>query len=48
VLGIVSAGGPGFVLNEVILGLGWARARSILLVSVAVAALSEVLRTRLT
>lgn len=41
VLGIVGAGGIGFVLNEAILGLEWARVGLILLVILAVVALSE-------
>ena len=51
VLGIVGAGGIGFVLNEVILGLEWARVGLILLLILGVVALSEVgsawLRSRL-
>ncbi len=42
VLGIVGAGGIGFVLNEAILGLEWARVGLILLVILGVVALSEV------
>jgi len=42
VLGIVGAGGIGFVLNEAILGLEWARVSLILLVILGVVALSEV------
>jgi len=41
VLGIVGAGGIGFVLNEAILGLEWARVGLILLVILGVVALSE-------
>lgn len=41
VLGIVGAGGIGFVLNTAILGLEWARVGLILLVILAVVALSE-------
>jgi phosphonate transport system permease protein len=52
VLGIVGAGGIGFVLNEAILGLEWARVSLILLVILGVVALSEVgsacIRRRLT
>ena len=52
VLGIVGAGGIGFVLNDAILGLEWARVGLILLVILAVVAVSEVssawLRGRLT
>ncbi len=52
VLGIVGAGGIGFVLNEAILGLEWARVGLILLVILAVVALSELgsawIRGRLT
>ena len=40
--GIVRAGGIGFVLNEAILGLEWARVSLILLVILGVVALSEV------
>jgi len=39
---IVGAGGIGFVLNEAILGLEWARVSLILLVILGVVALSEV------
>jgi phosphonate transport system permease protein len=42
VLGIVGAGGIGFVLNEAILGLEWARVSLILLVILGVVAVSEV------
>ena len=42
VLGIVGAGGIGFVLNEAILGLEWARVSLILLVILGVVVLSEV------
>jgi phosphonate transport system permease protein len=52
VLGIVGAGGIGFALNEAILGLEWSRVGLILVVILAVVALSEVasavLRKRLT
>ncbi len=52
VLGIVGAGGIGFVLNTAILGLEWARVGLILLVILGVVALSEVgsaaIRRRLT
>ena len=52
VLGIVGAGGIGFVLNEAILGLEWARVGLILLVILGVVALSELasvwIRGRLT
>ena len=52
VLGIVGAGGIGFALNEAILGLEWSRVGLILLVVLALVALSEVasavLRKRLT
>ncbi len=52
VLGIVGAGGIGFVLNEAILGLEWARVGMILLVILGVVVLSELgsawLRQRLT
>jgi phosphonate transport system permease protein len=52
VLGIVGAGGIGFALNEAILGLEWSRVGLILVVVLAVVALSEVasavLRKRLT
>jgi phosphonate transport system permease protein len=42
VLGIVGAGGIGFVLNTAILGLEWARVGMILLLVLGVVALSEV------
>ncbi len=52
VLGIVGAGGIGFVLNEAILGLEWDRVGTILVVILAVVVVSEAssawLRTRLT
>ena len=52
VLGIVGAGGIGFVLNEAILGLEWSRVSLIRLVILGVVALSEVgsawIRRRLT
>ncbi|HEV8436475.1 MAG TPA: phosphonate ABC transporter, permease protein PhnE [Methylomirabilota bacterium] len=52
VLGIVGAGGIGFVLNEAILGLEWARVGLILVVILGVVALSELgsawIRARLT
>lgn len=41
VLGIVGAGGIGFVLNEAILGLEWPRVSLILLVILCIVALSE-------
>jgi phosphonate transport system permease protein len=41
VLGIVGAGGIGFVLNEAILGLEWARVGMILVVILGVVAVSE-------
>ena len=52
VLGLVGAGGIGFVLNEAILGLEWSRVGLVLLVILAVVVLSETasafLRKRLT
>jgi phosphonate transport system permease protein len=52
VLGIVGAGGIGFVLNEAILGLEWDRVGTILIVILAVVVVSEAgsawLRKRLT
>lgn len=52
VLGIVGAGGLGFVLNEAILGLEWARVGMILVVILGMVVLSELgsawLRQRLT
>lgn len=52
VLGIVGAGGIGFVLNEAILGLEWSRVGLILIVILAVVvaseALSALIRKRLT
>lgn len=52
VLGIVGAGGIGFVLNTAILGLEWARVGTILVVILGVVALSEIgsawIRRRLT
>jgi len=42
VLGIVGAGGIGFVLNEAILGLEWSRVGLILIVILAVVTISEV------
>jgi phosphonate transport system permease protein len=52
VLGIVGAGGIGFVLNEAILGLEWAKVGLVLLVILGVVALSELgsawIRGRLT
>jgi phosphonate transport system permease protein len=52
VLGIVGAGGLGFVLNEAILGLEWSRVGMILtvvlLVVIASEALSAFLRRRVT
>ena len=52
VLGIVGAGGIGFVLNEAILGLEWSRVGLVLLVILAVVVASEgvsaLLRKRLT
>jgi len=41
VLGIVGAGGIGFVLNTVILGLEWSRVGLILLVTLGVVVISE-------
>jgi phosphonate transport system permease protein len=52
VLGLVGAGGIGFALNEAILGLEWRRVGLILVVILAIVALSELasalLRKRLT
>ena len=52
VLGLVGAGGIGFVLNEAILGLEWSRVGLVLVVILAVVIASEaasaVLRRRLT
>ena len=52
ILGIVGAGGIGFVLNEAILGLEWSRVGLVLVVILAVVvaseALSAVFRKRLT
>ena len=47
VLGIVGAGGIGFVLNNAILGLEWSRVGLILLVILGVVALSEVVSASL-
>ena len=47
VLGIVGAGGIGFVLNNAILGLEWSRVGLILLVILGVVAVSEVLSASL-